>query len=82
MCFLIAALKVVYGVFIGGCSKISLTSIAYSGDKEPTMYLNRVNSVVMFRVSNWDLTCVNYSCGSLGQNGGSFLKTAATDEAV
>ena len=51
--FISTVFKVVYGAFVGGYSKISLTSITYTGEKEPTMYFNCVNLVVMFGVSNW-----------------------------
>ena len=73
--------KDVYSVFVGGCSKMSLTSITYSGDKDPTMYLNHVDWVVMLQVSNCALTCVNHSCRSMGQNSESFNQTIAMDEA-
>ena len=43
--------KIVYGLFIGCWRKTSLTSIAYAGDKEPTMYLNGIFLVVILRVS-------------------------------
>ena len=81
MCFLSTAFKIEYGLLVGDCRKISLTSIAYSGDKEPTMYLNRINLVVMFLVLICASTCINHSCRLLGQNGSSFIKTTATDEA-
>ena len=60
--------KVVYGVFIGGFSKISLTAVTSDGDKESTMYLNLTNLIEL-------------GFDSFDQNGGSFIETAATDEA-
>ena len=55
MRFSSAVFKIVYVPFVGGCCKISLTSIANSGDKEPIMYLNRFSRNVLAVELDFDL---------------------------
>ena len=78
MRFMSTAFKIVFGLFV---VVKYLSSPSYSGDKEPMMYLNCVNSVVILQVSKCTSTCENYSCGSLGQNSSNFNKTVGADEA-
>ena len=56
----------------------SLTSTANSGEREAMTYSNRVFCDVMPLVLNWASTCANQTVGSVGQNGGSLMLTAAT----
>ena len=54
----------------------SLTSQAISGERE-AMYSNRICSEVMPRVLNCASICRNHTVGSVGQNGGNLMLTAA-----
>ena len=52
--------------------RMSLTSVANSGCKEPSTYANLVCCWVILRVRNCASTCSNQSARSFGQNGGNF----------
>ena len=72
-----SALSVSYGWSSGGRIRRSLTSHAISGEREAITYSKRVCWDVIPRVLNCASICRNHTVGSVGQNGGNFMLTAA-----